>query len=194
MWTIPQEAAAKDNVGLVFDNGLHQPVVFGRIVLEVGVLDDHDLPLGRGEPGAECRPFPAVDFVAMQVELVAIVSQLSGQRLHDLPGAVPAAVVDHDELLVDGDRDHPAEDGAEVVFLVEDGNHHGQHEIIGQGVETQLPTGGITDEFAGTRHPFRRVSQQPGGIVGVGVHGGEMGWFGADPTGRTGGDGLSEKG
>ena len=94
-----REAAAVDHVGVPREDRLQQGGVVGRVVLEVGVLDDQHVAGRQGEPGAQRRALAAVDLVPAPGEGRA--APCHGRRLpgpQDLRRGVPRVVVHGDEL------------------------------------------------------------------------------------------------
>ena len=86
------EARAVDDVGDIGGERLEEVVVLGRVVLEIGVLDEHEVGGGQREAGPERG----------SLALVAIVQHdphaLIGDTDEQVPGAVGRAVVDDDDL------------------------------------------------------------------------------------------------
>ena len=54
------ESGAVDHVGLVINDGLDHQRVVGRVVLEIGVLDDHDIAGRRCDSGPQRSALAAV--------------------------------------------------------------------------------------------------------------------------------------
>src|SRR5262245_8824767 len=113
------EARAEDHVRLAGEDGLDQAWVVVRVVLEVGVLHDHEVPAGgleaRAQRGALAPVARLVDHARdPRLDLVA----------QDLAGAVARAVVHHDHLEVaDRRSEHRVDDALDRVPLVEAGDH-----------------------------------------------------------------------
>ena len=117
-------AGAVDHIGLAPDDRLDQARVVLGVVLEIGVLDDHDLAARLRQRGADRRPLAAVPLVEAGPD-----RQAGGELGQDLARAVARAVVHHDDLLVDRHRQHAPQQrfqgGVLVVNRDEDGKERG---------------------------------------------------------------------
>ena len=87
------EARAVDHVGVVLEDRRDQPRVVGRVVFQVGVLDDDDVA-GRRRDASACRSTLAA-VVRLEDGAVDAVGERAAQQLD---AAVGRAVVDHDDL------------------------------------------------------------------------------------------------
>ena len=87
-----QEPRAVDDVGDVGCQRLDEVVVLGRVVLEVGVLDEHELGGGEREAGAQRRALALVVVVEHDADT------LVGHTDEQVAGAVGRAIVDDEDL------------------------------------------------------------------------------------------------
>ena len=89
-----EEARPENNVGFAGENGRQEQKVLGRIVFEVGILDDHDVRSGVGNAGTQGGTFALIDFVMEQPD-----AGIGGrERLQRVPSIVARTVVDYDEF------------------------------------------------------------------------------------------------
>ena len=124
-WTrcsaLPDKARAEDDVRAARLDRPQQQRVLGRVVLEVGVLDDQDLAARGVHRGAHG---PALAHVLLVEDHAHAVPAVPGREL--LARAVGRAVVDDDDLLLGRlARDEP-EDLVDRADLVVDGNQDGE--------------------------------------------------------------------
>ncbi len=121
-----QEARAVDHIRDALLDGLKQVGVVARVVLQVGVLDEHDLALRSLDPGADGAPFPQVLLVQQDAHTLPAV-----QGGEQVAGAVGRAVVHQQDLGGAPGGLHPPDDLVEAVLLVVDGDDdrkvHGGH-------------------------------------------------------------------
>jgi hypothetical protein len=117
-----QEAAAVDDVGAAIQDGLEELGILPGIVLQVGVLDENDIPPGLGKSGAQGPALAGVALVKEDLDL------RRGKLRKDFARPVSRSVIDDDDLLLQPDIDSldPAEDFLDGVFLVEDGDDDGK--------------------------------------------------------------------
>jgi hypothetical protein len=59
-----------DHIGLPFQYGRNESRIFLRVVLEVGVLDENDLPRRLCDPGTQGRAFSLVSIVVEDPDAV----------------------------------------------------------------------------------------------------------------------------
>ena len=142
------ETRPVDHVGRPFHDRLDQPRILDRVVLQVGVLDDHDPAGGPGESRAQRRPLAQVPPVPQDAE--ALVPLHLGQHV---AGAVRAAVVDHDDFLGNADRPNAPDDLANRPFLVVNGNDHRKPQVLGNPVDAQPPANRLAQPVL---EPLRR--------------------------------------
>jgi hypothetical protein len=91
------ETAAVDHVGVTVENRFEQDVVFLRIVLEIGVLDDDQLARGVFDSRAQSRAFSLVHLVlVVRNGQIGVCTHIS---FNALLGVVGAEVVDDDDFL-----------------------------------------------------------------------------------------------
>jgi hypothetical protein len=125
------EARAVDDVGLAIEDGLQELRVFRRVVLQIRVLDEDDLARRRLDSVADRGSLAAIGGVHKEAQLVdrpllpglcrhsiGPQAELSEHRVR----AVDRAVVDDDDLLVDGNLTDAAENLPHRAALVEDGH------------------------------------------------------------------------
>ena len=146
------EARPVDDVGLPVDERLHEGAVLAGVVLEVGVLHDHVLGGGLGEPPPQRRT------LALVVRLQQHPDRGVGQAGQDLAGAVGRAVVDDDDLARPGRREHLVDDGGDRRPLVEAGDDDRQAGMrFNHGADLQLRSRPQRSGATGTA-PRRRRS------------------------------------
>ena len=129
-----REAGAVDDVGLALEDRRQELRVVARVVLEVGVLDQHDVPGRLREAPPEGGALALVGILVVDPDLVLLVGRPEAPRLRELglepaevvTSAVRGAVVDDDDLLGDGDRLDALQDLGEREPLVVDGDDDGQ--------------------------------------------------------------------
>jgi hypothetical protein len=121
-----EEARAVDDVGVTLLDRRQQLEVLHRVVLEVGVLHDHDVARGVPEPDGHRRAF------ALVLRLEEHADALDAVHLaQDLARPVLRPVVDDQDLLLDGHGLHARDDLADRLRLVVRGDHDGQlHGVI----------------------------------------------------------------
>ena len=119
----PEEPRAVDDVRLALADELDQLRILFRRVLEVGVLDDHQVAGDRGEPAPQRRALAGVG-LAQQRE-----AELALQGVEDLARAVGRSVVDDDQLEAQRHGEHAANDFVNRGTLVEHGHHDRQQRI-----------------------------------------------------------------
>jgi hypothetical protein len=113
-----QEPRAVHDIGSPLDDELRQlRQLLGR-VLEIRVLNCHDVAGHRGESTAQRRPLALVAGLSQQGE-----SQLRLKRVEPRAGAIGRAVVHDDELHAHGERHHAPDDLVDRVAFVEHGHH-----------------------------------------------------------------------
>ena len=122
---LPDEARAEDDVGVAVEDRLDEPRVLGRVVLEVGVLDERDVAGHvRGPPCAPPRPCPGSPRGRRSTQPVLRPCRAWRARnsAEHVARAVGRAVVDDDDLLRDRHRQHALEERAHGPRLVVDGD------------------------------------------------------------------------
>ena len=97
-----------------------------RRVLQVGVLDDHEIAGHFLESAPERGPFAAVGGLQDHLD-----RQLAREPGQNVPRPVLRAVVDDDELDADGHRKHAADDLLDRRLLVV-GRHHDRQQRIAE--------------------------------------------------------------
>ena len=111
---------AKDDVRLARENRRKQPVILGRIVLQIRVLNDHDLRGCVRDAGTQGRALALVHFMADQLDARIHLRQ----RLKLFPCAVLRTVIHNHKLLhrtlLQHHLDHLGHGGCLVV-----NRHHG---------------------------------------------------------------------
>src|SRR5262249_49795470 len=136
---LADEPRAVDDVRVVLDDRLDELGILGRVVLEVGVLDDDDLAGGLAEPGAQRG---ALSLVAV-VEDYLQVAVASLHLAEDLAGAVLRAVVDDDDLRADRDLADPAEDLVDGLLFVVAGDDDREDQVGWDAEDAQLAAEGL---------------------------------------------------
>jgi hypothetical protein len=129
-----REARAVDDVGLALEDRRQELRIVAGVVLEIRVLDQHDVPGRLREAAPEGGALPLVGLLVVDPDLVLLVSSPEAPRLRELglepaevvPRAVRGAIVDDDDLLGDGDRLDALQDLGERETLVVDGDDDGQ--------------------------------------------------------------------
>ena len=116
-----QKARSVDDVGVAARDRLEQLRVLARVVLQVGVLDDDDVPLRIAEADRDRGALPLVRRLQEHPDAVPTVD-----LAENLARAVRRSVVDDQELFFDRDREDLRDDLADRVGLVVDGHHHRQ--------------------------------------------------------------------
>ena len=84
MGTTGEEARPEHHVGLVFEQGHEQAPKVAGVVLQVGVVDGHEVACGMGDAGAQGRSLALVDGVPHHHHTRVRGGQLSG----DLGGSI----------------------------------------------------------------------------------------------------------
>src|SRR5579871_2979802 len=89
-----QESRAEDYVGLAFEDGRQQRIVFTRIVFQIGILDNHIVPGALFDRAPNGRPLALVPIMVEDLDIrVAALDLLSQQ----VPRSVGRAIVhEHD--------------------------------------------------------------------------------------------------
>ena len=122
--TARQEPGAEDRIGYALEHRTQQRGVVGRVVLQVGVLDEGQIARHRLDGRSDRARLALVLLVEDVLDAGLVVGQLGDE----LPAAVGRAVV-HDHQL-DGDFhwgvEDPVDDGAQGAHLVVDRHQHAQ--------------------------------------------------------------------
>ena len=84
-----------NHVGLAVQNRFEQDSILRRIILEVGILNDHDFPARLLETRAQCRALALIHLVAEQANPLVTRRDLA-QHLQCI---VLRTIVDNDQLL-----------------------------------------------------------------------------------------------
>jgi hypothetical protein len=134
------ETRSVDDIAAAIENRLEELSVVVGIVLEVGVLDEDDIPRGDFDPVTYGGALPFIDSVDDQAkgvasaglsfdhDLIASIAQPEPGEL--LARAVGGAIVDDDELLIDGDLADTTDDLRDGVALVVGRHNDGElHDI-----------------------------------------------------------------
>ncbi len=125
-----EEAGAEHGVGLVLQDRLEQPRQLGRVVLQVGVLDDDHVARGRRDPAPDAGALaPVLRVVHQDLDLARGL-----EVLEDGAGAVAGGVVDGDDLDVERHGAHLVDQRTDGGRLVKDRDDDGQLEIGGRVV------------------------------------------------------------
>ncbi|EAU68603.1 hypothetical protein STIAU_8807 [Stigmatella aurantiaca DW4/3-1] len=130
------EAAAVDDIRLAIEDGLDDLGDVPRVVLEVRVLDDDDVPGGLGEAAPQGRALALVVRLEEHAHLVAVARGAAQHRqplflqfLEQLPAAIPGAVIHEHQLLgeVHGDAtpEQLRQGGQFVVDRDDERDEHG---------------------------------------------------------------------
>ena len=125
---------AEDSVGVAFQKGLEEARILGRVVFEVGILNDGEVAVGELDGGTDGGAFAAIPGMAIEADL----GERGGQALQDGVGAIRGAIVHDDELAFhvlrqrrgEHTRDAAFDNGALVVDRHEDGELHGKYQDI----------------------------------------------------------------
>src|SRR5207245_10609049 len=136
--TLADEPRSVNHVGPVLDNGLNQALVFGRVVFQIGVLNDDHVSGDVAEAFAQGRPFALIALLKKNPNRVPLTFPLSprgsalghragegviaGQLTKNVWRAVGAAIVNDDNLLGDRHSLHAADQLSYPLFLVENRN------------------------------------------------------------------------
>jgi len=95
MRSAAQEPGAKHNIGTVFQNRCKKNGILARIVLQVGILNDDEVPGRFLETRAQCRSLPEIAF--LQHEFV----DPSGRfRFEEFSCSIGRSVIDNDNFHV----------------------------------------------------------------------------------------------
>ena len=129
-----RESRPVDHVRLAFKDRREEPRVVAWIVLEVRVLDQHDVAGRLGKAPAQSGALALVGLLVEDPDLVLLVhgpepprrDELGLQPAQVLPRPIRRAIVDDDDLLGDGDGLDAIEDLGEGETLVVDGDDDGQ--------------------------------------------------------------------
>ena len=121
----PEKPRAVDDVGVALANQLDELRIFFGRVLEVGVLNDHQIAGHRREPAPQRRAFAGVGLVQQRE------AERRLQRVQDLARAVGRSIVDDDELDAHRDGEHAPDDFLDRGTLVEHG-HDDREQRIGR--------------------------------------------------------------
>ena len=136
------EARAIDHVGPVVEDRLDQPRVFGRIVFQVGVLNDHHVAGRVPEAFAEGRALPLVVRLVEDANLAAL------QLPKKVARAVRAIVIHQNDFFRDGHFLHPADERANPLALVVDRDDDGKLEPLWDRIDAELTAGGVANQAA----------------------------------------------
>ena len=121
-----EEPRAVDDVGPAGANELDERrILLGRI-LEIGVLNEHDVAGHLREPGAQRRALAAVLRLQDQRE-----AALALELLQQIARPIARPIIDDDELDAQRHGQHAADDLLDRVNLVV-GGHHDRHERVRQ--------------------------------------------------------------
>src|SRR4029453_4710470 len=113
-----QEPRSIYDVGPALTNQLNQLGVFLGGELEVGVLDDDEIPRHSGKPAAQRRSLSLVDRLTEQLEMELVL-----ERVEHGAGAVGRAVVHDDQLDAQTDGEDAADVFVDRLPFVKDGHH-----------------------------------------------------------------------
>src|ERR1039458_3340308 len=120
-----QKTRAKSSVRLALDQGLEHQRILGRIVFQVGVLNNDVVAGGFLDATAQRRSFAHV----IRLQNDADLRMLGLQFREDFARAIPRAVVDADQLDLQRNGEdllhHLAKRGALVINRHDDGEFHG---------------------------------------------------------------------
>ena len=119
-----EESRSVDHVGVALTDQLDQLREFLGRVLEVGVLNHHQIAIHGRKPPAERCALAGVRLPEQPER------ELSLQGVQNLPRSVGRSVVDDDELDAERDGQHPANDVFDRGTLVEH-RHDDREERIG---------------------------------------------------------------
>src|SRR5215467_112079 len=108
-----QESRSVDDVGVAATDELDEVGILLRRVLEVGILDDHDVAGHLVEARTQRRALALVRRLQHERE-----PQLALQALKKLPRAVRRSIVDDDQLDAKGYGHHATDDFVDGVTLV----------------------------------------------------------------------------
>src|SRR5689334_18853475 len=114
-----KEARAIDHLAFALKDRLDQSGIIRGIILEIGVLDQHDIALDLLQASPASSALASISFMAEQADLAPV-----GQLGKLAPCAVRRAVVNDDKLFVIGHIAHPLDDLFYSSFFVVDGNNN----------------------------------------------------------------------
>jgi len=134
MRLVAQKSASEHNVGFTFNNRVQQHGVLGRVVFQVGVLNDHKVALHGSEAGANSRSLALILLVINKRHSIirqrAVVAGrfLVGtlfvfQLLEQIASSVLAAIIDQDDLFANRHLLHSIKQPLQRLSLVVNGNH-----------------------------------------------------------------------
>ena len=129
-----------------------QPRVFGRVVLQVGVLHDHDVAGGVAEALAQGRPLA---LIARLVDHAQIAVGL--HFLQNAPRAVRAAIIDQDDLFRNVHGPHAAHHLADPALLVVNRDDDRELEPGRHRIDAELTAGRLAEQAVQQGQPFRRT-------------------------------------
>src|SRR5262245_29137351 len=119
-----RKTRAVDDVGAPFENGLYQLGVFGRVIFQIGVLNNNDVASGVSQRGPERRAFTHI--LGVEIDLVR---PGFAKVVQYLASAVLRRVVNDDQLSVDFaqiDRLDAPDDLVNRIRLVVNGHLDGK--------------------------------------------------------------------
>src|SRR5262245_13806538 len=146
---LPSEPRAVYHVGLAIQDGLEEPRVIGRVVLQVGVLHQHDIARHPFKSGAQSRPLALVPVLEQDDHARA------GLGPQNLPRPVRRPVIDHDDLFLRRLRQNPAEDFVDGARFVVDGNDDRKLHSANQATVRRRPS---SSPIRGSYCRWRRAS------------------------------------
>ena len=129
------ESAAEDDVGQILDDWLNELRVLGRVVFEIGVLNDHRITGGRREASPQRGTLAAIRVVEQKLEI-----RLSVPAFQDLATSIGAAVVDEYDLGGNAGAADAFHQRFDRSALVVDRNHNRQAKSSRQAIDPQLAT------------------------------------------------------
>src|SRR5438132_5947021 len=126
------EARTVHHIGAILEDWLNQGWIVGRVIFQVGVLDDHHVTGGVLEAVAQGGAFAFVDGLVNDAEIG--LGEEGGELIEFFGGAVFGAVVDADDLAAqavgDGGVDDQGDQSLDRGFLVVYGDDDGD---LGEG-------------------------------------------------------------
>ena len=141
----PLEPRAVDHRRLAGQDGRDEARAFGRVELEIGVLNHHDVAGGVFETEADSRAFAQIDDRQVREPLVGSPAHALGD---DRGAPVGRPVVDDDDFLIDPakiDLVHPVEHLLDGLRFVVDGNDN--RELVGHQVRSNAAARLYADPF-----------------------------------------------
>jgi len=112
----------RERLGLA--GGFEKNQVILRVVFQIGVLDDDELALRRGDTLFDRVALAHVSLLQNRAD-----ARLLGELLDPLASAVGGTVVDEDDLLGHIHRANPGDDLVDGRYLIVSGNHHAQFHV-----------------------------------------------------------------